>query len=152
MFSKKKFDPSPRGVPLEHLESCLSRTTLKISRDADSLIIEHHAAVVTKLKVIAPARDEPSNDPLQAVVQITTDFPRNLKSFLTPESLTTLNQAAVFGALTLDNGRCFIGTRLSVVEQEQAWNLYMPFLLGAVISGKEYHADAILSTLGKKRS
>jgi hypothetical protein len=152
MFFKKKFDPNPRGVPLEYLESCLRRTTLKISRDADSLIAEHYPAVVTKLKVIAPTRDEPSKDPLQAVVQITTDFPRNLKSFLTPESLMTLNQAAVFGALTLDNGRCFIGSRLSVFEQEQAWNLYIPFLLGAVISGKEHHADAILSMLGKREA
>jgi ABC-type transporter Mla subunit MlaD len=127
-------------------------TTLKISRDADSLIAEHQAAVVRKLEVLAPARDELSKDPLQAVGQITTGLPRNLRSFLTPESLMTLNQAAVFGALTLDNGRCFIGSRLSVVEQEQAWNLYIPFLLCAVISGKEYHADAILSMLGKREA
>jgi len=153
MFSKKKFDPSPRGVPLGYLETRLSKTTLKISRDADSLIAEHQAAVVTKLKVVAPARDELSKDPLQAVVQITTDLPRDLtKAFLNPQSLMTLNQAAVFGALTLDNGRCFIGSRLTVFEQEQAWNLYIPFLLCAVISGREYHVNAILSMLGSREA
>ena len=56
MFFKKKFDPSPRGVPLDYLQRVLSTTTLKISRDAESLIAEHETAV-TNLKVIPPMKE-----------------------------------------------------------------------------------------------
>jgi hypothetical protein len=94
MFLKKKPDPNPRGVPLDDLQRLLSTTTLKISRDAESLIAEH-ATAVTKLKVIPPAPEEESEDPIQAVVQITTDWPGRFPRLplLTPESLVFLNRA-----------------------------------------------------------
>jgi hypothetical protein len=128
----------------------LSTTTLKISRDADSLIAKHETAV-TKLKVIPPARGVVGEDPLQAVVQITTDLSGNLpKSLLTPEALILLNRVAVLGAITLENGRCFVGSRLTVFEQYPAWNLYIPFLLFTVISGSESQLGAIHRALGNK--
>jgi hypothetical protein len=61
MFFKNKFHTRPLGVPLDELERVLSTTTLKISRDADSLIAKHETAV-TKLKVIPPARGEWGED------------------------------------------------------------------------------------------
>ena len=152
MFFKKKFDPSPRGVPLDDLQRLLSTTTLKISRDAESLIAEHETAV-TKLEVIPPPRDEVSKDPIQAVVQITTELPRNLpRSLLTPEFLMTLNQAAALGALTVERDRCFVGSRLTVFEQERAWNLYLPFLLFTVVSGSDSHLGAIQTMFGNREA
>lgn len=153
MFFKKKFDPSPRGVPLDDLQRMLSETTLKISRDAESLIAEHETAVTT-LKVIPPARDEVSKDPIQAVVQITTDLPGKFPRlpFLTPESLVFLNRAAALGALTVESDRCFVGSRLTVFETEQAWNLHIPFLLFTVISGSDAHLGAISRMFGNKEA
>ena len=108
MFFEKKFDPSPRGGPLDYLQRVLSTTTLKISRDAESLIAEHETAVTT-VKVIPPARGEGSKDPIQAVVQMTTDLPRDFpRSILTPESLMILNKAAALGALTVESGPMFL--------------------------------------------
>jgi hypothetical protein len=130
MFLKKKPDPNPRGVPLDDLQRLLSTTTLKISRDAESLIAEH-ATAVTKLKVIPPAPEEESEDPIQAVVQITTDWPGRFPRLplLTPESLVFLNRAN----FSLPK------SRLTAFESERAWNLYLPFLMFAVISGSYEH-------------
>jgi hypothetical protein len=152
MFLKKKFHPNPRGVPLDELQRVLSTTTLKISREAESLIAEHETAV-TKVTVIPPARDEVGNDPIQAVVQVTTDLPGNFpRSLVTPESLMTLNQMAVLGALTVERDRCFIGSRLTVFEQEQAWNLYFPFLISTVIAGADAHLGALQTIFGNKEA
>jgi len=59
-------------VPLDELRRLLSATPLKVSRAAEALIAEHETAVTT-VKVLPPAQDEISKDPIQAVVQITTE-------------------------------------------------------------------------------
>jgi hypothetical protein len=151
MRNCKKFDPNPRGVPLDHLEKLLSSTTLKISRDAESLIAEHETTV-TMVKVIPPARDEVSKDRIRAVVQITTDLPGDFLRFLTPESLKILNQAAALGALTVEGDRCFVGSRLTVFEQERAWNLQLPFLIFTVVAGSDSHLGALQAMLGKREA
>lgn len=151
MFFKKKFDPTPRGVPLDQLEKALSATTLKISRNPESLIAEHETSV-TKLEVIPPARDEISKNPIQAVVQITTALPANFSGFLISESLMTLNQAAALGAITVKGDRCFVGSRLTVFEQERAWNLQLPFLIFTVVAGSDSHLGAIQAILGKREA
>jgi hypothetical protein len=119
-------------------------TTLKVSRDAEALIAEHETAVTT-VKVLPPVRDEISKDPIQAVVQITT-VPENFPgSLATPESLMMFNQMAVLGALTIDAGQCFVGSRLTVFEREDAWTLYLPFLLFTTIAGSDAHLGALQS-------
>jgi hypothetical protein len=148
---KKRFDSSPIEVLLDLLEKVLSATTLKISRNAESLIAEHETSV-TKLKVIPSARDEISKDPIQAVVQITTELPENVSGFLTPESLMTLNRAAVLGAITAEGDRYFIGSRLTVFEQERAWNLCLPFLIFTAVAGSDSHLGAIQAILGKREA
>jgi hypothetical protein len=59
-----------------------------------------------------------------------------------------LNKAAVLGALTLDGDGCFIGSRLTVFEQERAWNVYLPFLIFTIISGSDSHFGAISRMFG----
>jgi hypothetical protein len=148
MFFKNKFHPRPLGVPLDELERVISTTTLKISRDADSLTAKHETAV-TKLKVIPPAPDEISKDPIRAVVQITTDLPENFpRPLSTPGSLMGLNKAAVLGALTVNGNRCYIGSQLTVFEQENAWNVYLPFLIFTVMAGSDSHLGAISRMFG----
>jgi hypothetical protein len=149
MLCKRKFDPAPRGVPLEAIQRMLSTTTLKVSRDGDSLVAEHDTTI-TRLTVIPPAPDNIGDDPISAVVQIITDLPKNIPSFLTRERISILNQMAVLGALIVDNDRCFIGSRLTTFENESAWNLYVPFLLFATIAGSDSHLEAVQTVLGMK--
>ena len=44
MFSRKP-SPTPRGVPLGELEMALKPTTLKTSREGDTLLVRHESAV-----------------------------------------------------------------------------------------------------------
>src|SRR5271166_1688934 len=37
----------------------------------------------------------------------------------------------------------FIGSRLTVFEREQAWNLYLPFLFFTIVSGSDSHLEAL---------
>jgi hypothetical protein len=89
-------------------------------------------------------QQEVSKDPIQAVVQIRTELPRNVDDELTtPQFLMILNKMAVLGAITLDNDQRFIGSRLTVFEREQAWNLYLPFLFFTIVSGSDSHLEAL---------
>jgi hypothetical protein len=82
-------------------------------------------------------------------VQITTDLPENFpRPLSTPEFLIGLNKAAVLGALTVNGNRCSIGSRLTVLEQEDAWNVYIPFLIFTVIAGSDSHLGAISRMFG----
>ena len=148
-----KFDPSPKGVPLDDLQRLLSATTLKISRDVESLTAEHETAV-TKLKVVSAAPPEVGETRIQAMVQIRTalsiDFPKTL---LTPKFLMALNRFAVLGALTLERDQCFVGSQLTVFKgQERAWKVYLPFLLFAVIAGCDSHVGAVQAVFGIKET
>ena len=51
MISRKP-SPTPRGVPLGDLEDALQLTTLKPSREGDTLLVEHESAV-TRVEVLA---------------------------------------------------------------------------------------------------
>ena len=60
------------------------------------------------------------------------------------------NQMAVLGALTIDAGQCFVGSRLTVFEREDAWTLYLPFLLFTTIAGSDAHLGALQAVFGNK--
>jgi hypothetical protein len=76
--------------------------------------------------------------PIKGVVQITTDLPSNCPAALfTPEVLPALNRSAALGALTIEKDRYFIG------EQEEAWEVYLPFLLFTVIADGDPHMGAL---------
>jgi hypothetical protein len=65
----------------------LSTTTLKVSRDGDSLVAKHDTTT-TRLSVVPPAPADIGDDPISAVVEITTSLPKNIPgSILTPNAL-----------------------------------------------------------------
>jgi hypothetical protein len=51
--------------------------------------------------------------------------------------LPALNRSAALGALTIEKDRYFIG------EQEEAWEVYLPFLLFTVIADSDPHMGAL---------
>jgi hypothetical protein len=50
---------------------------------------------------------------------------------------------ATLGALTSEKGRCFVGSRLTIYEQENAWKVHLGLLLFSVIGV----ADSFLGSL-----
>ena len=113
MFWNKKTDPQPLGVPLDELEAALTQTTLKTKRDGDSLIVMH-PNFATHVDVVAPANRESENGPIKAVVQLRTELPREVAAmFSKPEMTVAMNAMVTLGALTYDNGKVFVGSRLN---------------------------------------
>jgi hypothetical protein len=138
MRLKKNHDPRPLGVPLDDLEKAISQTNLKASRDGGSLIVRHRN-LVTRIDVVAPAKRECGDATIKAVVQIKTELPKEIVTGFSigPQLAGTFNGMATLGALTIEKDRCFIGSRLTIYEQENAWNLHFALLLFATIGAAD---------------
>lgn len=134
-MSKRKPNPRPLGVPLDGLEKALQPTTLETSRDGDALVVRHEK-LVSRVEVIPPANPETEDGPISAVVTIKTPLPEELTSFVdNPNLIGAINSMATLGAVTEDGGDYFFGSRLTVYEQEDAWNIQFPLLLFTIIGG-----------------
>jgi hypothetical protein len=131
---KKNPDPRPLGVPLDDLRTAINQTNLKASRDGNSLIVQN-ANLITRIDVVPPANQDCGDATIEAVVQIKTELPKEiLGAFLDDLRLVgTINAMATLGAVTVEKDRCFIGSRLTIYEQENAWNLHFALLLFATI-------------------
>jgi hypothetical protein len=141
---KKKSEPRPLGVPLDDLEKAINQTNLKASRDGNSLIVRN-ANLITRVDVVPPANRECGDATIKAVVQIKTELPREIAATLLKRTQLagTINAMATLGALTIEGDRCFIGSRLTIYEQENAWNVHFGLLLFTVIGA----ADSFLGSL-----
>ncbi len=138
----EQFDPSPRGVPLKSLEDALASTTLNAFRKGDALIVEHER-LVTHVDVLPPANPEWETDPISAVVTIKTSLPDEFATFLDkPGIICHLNSMTSLGAVTEEDGQRFIGSRLTVYEGEDAWNIQFPLILFTIIDGPDSFLSA----------
>ena len=141
----KKTNPSPRGFLLKDLEDALATTTLKVTKNGDTLIVQHEQ-LTTRVEVIPPANPESENGPISAVITIKTPLSEQVTDILNqPGSISNFNSMASLGAVTEENGQCFIGSRLTVYEGEDAWNIQFPLILFSIIGG----VDSILGAIGR---
>jgi hypothetical protein len=141
---KKKPDPRPLGVPLDDLQKATNHTNLKASRDGNSLVVQN-ANLKTRVDVVRSPNPECGDATIKAVVQIKTELPKEIGTiFLSrPQFAGTINAMTTLGALTIEKDRCFIGSRLTIYEQENAWNVHFGLLLFSVIGA----ADSFLGSL-----
>lgn len=141
----KKPAPTPRGVPLGDLEEALKQTTLKPTRDGDTLVVKHER-LVTRVEVSAPDTAETVDGKISAIVTVKTELPAEFSSFFAkPALISMVNSMATLGAVTADKGKYFVGSRLTVYEGEDAWNVQFGLLLFSVIAA----ADTIMGATQK---
>jgi hypothetical protein len=132
------------GEILDQLAVLLRGSTLKVSQEQDSLVVTHdHYS--TRVELAVPDRADLSLGRIEAVVQIRTDLPDEMAQMITEERGAVLNQVASLGALTFDGERIFIGSRLTIQEADNAWNIQAPMLLVSIIGA----ADSIISGFNK---
>ncbi len=144
MFFKKPVS-SPRGVPLGDLEAALKPTTLKASRHGDTLIVKHER-LVTRVSVSAPENPIADGAKIAAIVTIKTELPTEFRDFVTkPGLLGLINRMATVGAVTEESERFFVGSRLTVYEGEDAWNVQFGLMLYSVIAA----ADTVIGAARK---
>ena len=140
-FFSKARSPSPRGVPLGMLEEILGRSTRpRPSRKGDALIIKNER-LTTTVEVVAPQNPEGNDATISAIVTVRTAFPKEMLAFgTTPGFMSIMNSLATLGAATEENGHIYIGSRLTVCEGEDAWDVHFPLLMLAAIAA----ADSML--------
>ena len=137
MFFKKKFDPNPFGVPLGEIHEILKSTTLqsKLVKGGMEVTFEKLTAVVSVEE--PPVKDAPIKN-IQAIITIKTYLPKQFLKFMSnPEFRMMANNMATFAAITEDEGGIFLGSRLTIYEDETGWNLYFPLLLYSLITTNE---------------
>ena len=142
-MSDKTYEQDPYGVPLTQLAAALEPTSLVYSRDGNRLIVEHEA-LQTIVDVFRPAHLDASDNKISAVVKITTEIPKELADFLkNSEFLGIFNSFSTLGSLYEEDGRYFIGSRLTSFEGENAWAVQFPLMLLAVIGSAEQMISAM---------
>jgi hypothetical protein len=143
MFWNKKVNPSTHGVLLDELAQLLSASNLGVKQNGNELIVQH-SKLETRVMVEKPEIAETENGLIKAVVTIKTYLPKEILQILsTPESTVTMNAMATLGALTADSGKLFIGSRLTIYEEEDACNIHLPLLLFSTIN----NADSLLGAM-----
>lgn len=139
----KKPTANPLGVPLDDLEAALVPTTLKAKRSGDALIIRNDS-FTTRVDVEPPENADAEDAVISAIVTVKTQLPPQLAELMnTPGIVNMVNRMATLGAMTEENGNFFIGSRLTVYEDENAWDVQFGLILFSVIAA----ADTMLGAL-----
>jgi len=151
MHLKKNPNPTPLAVPLDDLEKAIGQTSLKASRDVNSLIVQN-GNLITRIEVIPPANREWGGATFEAVVQIKTELPKEIVTGfrIGPQLAGTFNRMATLGALTIEKDCYFIGSRLTIYDQENAWELHRGILLSTAILAGDSFLGAIRRVFTKE--
>ena len=143
-------NPRPRGVPLGALQELLEPTTLKTSRDGDTLVVSHEK-LISRVEVTAPANPELDANKISAIVTIKTPLPKDVESLLgPPDMMVSLNILATLSALYRDKNTLYIGSRLTVYERDDAWNMQVPLLLFSIVAGVDTLLGGIRRVFSKE--
>lgn len=146
--------PGSYGVLLDSVIAALPKEA-RPQRQDDSLIVQH-PNFVTRLDVVQPPPGyESKTGPIKAVVQIRSEFPSEVVStvFKKPEDTSGLNSYATVGALTAEDGKVFVGSRVTLYEDdEQAWSIYLPLIVFALTGGTTSLMGAMQRAFANKKS
>lgn len=147
----KKPCPNPRGVPLDEIQAALAPTTLKPTREGDSLVVVNDN-LTTRVDVETPANADADDAAISAIVTIKTQLPREFLIMAEkPGFVDMCNRMATLGAVTQENGQLYVGSRLTVYEGESAWNVHFGLILFTIISAANTVLGAMRRTLTKER-
>ena len=131
----------PYGVPLDDLLQALKATDLKVVQDDCGLLVQH-LGFITRVRVLPPPNINPTG--ICAVVDIQSELPEVLIDMLDAGGEGAgFNGFATMGAITKVGGRYFVGSRLTIFESENAWNIHFPLLLFTVISATDLLLAAV---------
>lgn len=129
----------------------LNAGPIKASLDGNTLLAKH-PLYTTSVAVVPAAPVRATDGPIMAVVQVKTELPADVRDMMKQrewESAAAYNPMAALGALTVDSGGIYVGSRLTIYEDENAWQqLHLPLLLFSIVCGTEAILGAIQHTFG----
>lgn len=150
MSWNKKPEPKPFGIPLDEVELLLGGTNLKPTRDGDSLVVQHEK-FTTRITVLPPPPQEAEEHKIRAVVQIKTTMPPEGASvFGSIGGCAMANSFATLGSLIVDGRENYIGSRLTIYQQDNAWPLHLNLIVSATIASAETIVGAVRREFGQE--
>lgn len=145
-------DPQPFGIPLDSLQAALEAGHLLVHREGNSIVGRHEGGLVTRVLVERPDDFHSELGTVKAVILVQTELPAELGSLLrAPEHLAVFNPMTTLGALTNDDGKLVLSSRIVVYKEENAWDLQALLIIGAALSGAPTMLNAIHQTLSRQR-
>lgn len=146
MIWKRKQMKDILGVPLEDLMKMLKPTTLKTTMKGNALIARHEH-YSTRIELLPPESQVDLDSPIRAVVRVVTELPDAMQALVQDQEVNATaayNAYSALGALYMEQGKVYIGSRLTIYEAEDAWStLHLPLLMITSICG----AEAILGAI-----
>lgn len=147
MFWNKKPDPRPFGIPLDGLEISLKAGNMKTERDGNALIARQNG-ITTRISVDQPKDRQTEDGMIQAVVTIRNELPAELAPFLgKSEAISAFNPMTTIGALMVERGKPVIGSRITVYEGENAWDLQVHLVMAAALVSAQTMMGAVRRVL-----
>ena len=141
------------GVALGDLKKMLEPTSIKTTIEGNALIAQHEHYKI-RVEAVPPENLESENGPIKAVVRLLTELPNPVLALFNgnhSDAIAVFNSFAALGALTADNRKIFIGSRLTIYEEENSWHtLHLPLLLFTVICGSEAILGGIRRSFSKE--
>lgn len=138
---------SPDGSILDQLSALLASTNLTTSREQDTLVVRHEH-FSTRVRTVPGDEGDSPLGRIQSVIQIRSDLPAELARMIIENRklADAVNRMASLGALTFDKDQRFVGSRLTIFDSENAWNIQCPLVVLSIIGA----ADAMISAAGKE--
>ena len=149
MFRRRKQNSSPFAPLLQLLLAALKNTTLSAKQDGDSVVVKHQN-FTSRIDVVPPTNRESEIGAIRAVVRVKTELPEKFARVFAerPEMPVAMNRMATLGALTIENGQIFVGSRLSIYEDaENLLKLHVGLIVCAAIEATDSLLGAMRRTL-----
>ena len=136
-------DPDTFGVSLEGIRIALVAGGMTVSREPFGLVARQ-GAVTVRIKVEQPEDRNGENGTIRAVLTVRAELPQDLSAlFRQPGGCASVNRFAVLGALDVAEGKPCLGSRITLYEEESAWNIQAPLILAAALASPQIMLDAI---------
>lgn len=133
----------PYGIPLDVLQLALEGGKMAVRREG-AILIGHLGGVETRISVNQPEERETENGTIQAVITVRNELnPKLVELIHTPEQLSVFNPMTTIGALTCIDGHLTVGSRFTVYEEEDAWDLHARLILSSALSSGQTIMNSI---------
>lgn len=151
MSEQGSINARPYGIPLDSLQVALQAGHLLVHREGNSLVGTHEGGLITRISVDCPDDFHSELGAVKAVVSVRTELPSEIGSLIrAPEHLAVFNPMTTLGALTNEDGKLILGSRIVVYEEENAWDLQALLIIGAALSGAPTMLNAIHMALNRQ--
>jgi hypothetical protein len=126
----------PCGVPLDTLQVNLEAAGREVRRISNALTIQHPSGLETRLEIDTPAHSDTGIGRIRAVVRVGTAVLAPAAELISRQGFAaTFNRMATLGAITNEDGILYVGSRVTIYENDDAWSLLGPLLLCAAVDG-----------------